>query len=57
MVKLKKRPYSYICIYIYIYIYIYIRYINFLIHSVIVRSDVLGLSKAALMWENLRKLG
>ena len=55
MVKLKKRPYSYICIYI--YIYIYIRYINFLIHSVIVRSDVLGLSKAALMWENLRKLG
>ena len=55
MVKLKKRPYLYICIYI--YIYIYIRYINFLIHSVIVRSDVLGLSKAALMWENLRKLG
>ena len=39
-----------------IFIYKYI-YINFLIHSVIVMSDVLGFSKAALMWENSFKLG
>ena len=47
MVKLKNLPY------LYIYTYIY----NFLIHSVIVMSDVLGFSKAALMWENSFKLG